>query len=335
MRIGIVGNHLYGQIYTRSIEATGRAHAVAICPEFSESLEPFAAEHHLKPYPDLTTMLRAEKPDAVMVASVTANHESDVVACLNSGVHVLVDRPMAMTVQACDHMIAAASAAKRTLMVGYVLQFWPEYVAIREMIQRGDLGRPLFVTASRVSGVLNPSWQARLLNPRYGLGGLEAHAHDIDHLTSLFGEPQTISAHGTFTDDQSCVQVHSLLTFKDGCRAGVEADYRVPLNFPLSMYLRVVGDEASVVFTFRGALVARGTARRRLTLFKTGIDPVDVAVPITDAYANMAIYFLDCIEKGKEPQLGSARQARQSVRTLLAIRQSAQIEQMPRPRDSS
>jgi UDP-N-acetylglucosamine 3-dehydrogenase len=299
VRIGIVGNHLYGQIFTRSIESTGRAQAIAMCPEFSENLEPFAAEHHLKPYRDLASMLRAEKLDAVMVASVTANHESDVIACLSAGAHVLVDRPMAMTVQSCDDMIAAAWAAGRTLMVGYVLQFWPEYVAVREMIQRGALGKPLFVTASRVSGVLNPSWQARLLNPEYGLGGLEAHAHDIDLLISMFGEPLAISAHGTFTENRGCVQVHSLLTFKDGCRAGVEADYRVPLNFPLSMYLRVVGEDASVVFTFRGALAARDTARRRLTFFKTGNDPVDVEVPITDAYSNMANYFLDCVEKGQ------------------------------------
>jgi predicted dehydrogenase len=335
VRIGIVGNHLYGQIFTRSIETTGRAQAVAMCPEFSENLEPFATEHHLKPYPDLNSMLRAEKLDAVMVASVTANHESDAIACLSAGAHVLVDRPMAMTVQGCDNMIAAAWAAGRTCMVGYVLQFWPEYVAIREMIQRGDLGKPLFVTASRVSGVLNPSWQARLLNPNYGLGGLEAHAHDIDLLISLFGEPQEITAHGTFTKNGSCAQVHSLLRFKDGCRAGVEADYRVPLNFPLSMYFRVVGEAAAAVFTFRGALAARDTARRRVTLFKDGSDPVDMPVPITDAYANMVNYFIDCIAKGEEPQAGSPRQARQSVQTLLAIRHSAQAEQMTHPLDSS
>lgn len=335
MRIGIVGNHLYGQLFTRSIETTGRAQAVAMCPEFSENLEPFATEHHLKPYPDLNSMLRAEKLDGVMVASVTANHESDVIACLSAGAHVLVDRPMAMTVQSCDRMITAARSAERTLMVGYVLQFWPEYVLIREMIQRGDLGKPLIVTASRVSGVLNPSWQARLLNPDYGLGGLEAHAHDIDLLISLFGDPQVIMAHGTFTENGSCAQVHSLLRFTDGCRAGVEADYRVPLNFPLSMYIRVVGEAAAAVFTFRGALAARDTARRRLTFFKNGTDPVDVSVPITDAYANMANYFLDCIAKGQEPQQGSALQARQSVLALLAILQSVKGEQKKLSTDSS
>jgi predicted dehydrogenase len=165
VRIGIVGNNLYGQIYTRSAEATGRAEVVAICPEFTESLEPFATEHRLKQYSDLASMLQADRLDAVLLASVTAHHESDAVACLRSGVHVLVDRPMAMMVESCDRMLAVAKSAQRILMIGYVLQFWPEYVAVREMLQRGDLGRLVAVTASRVSGVLNPSWQTRLLNP--------------------------------------------------------------------------------------------------------------------------------------------------------------------------
>ncbi len=326
MRVGIVGNNLYGQIYTRAVEAIGRAQVVAMCPEFDESLEPFATEHHAKPYPNLESMLQAERLDAVMLASVTAHHEADAVASLRAGAHVMVDRPMAMSLGACDRMMAAAKTAGRILMVGYVLQFWPEYVAVREMIQRGDLGKILSMTASRVSGVLNPSWQARLLNPDYGLGGLEAHAHDIDLLISLVGEPQGVMAQGSFTPNGCCAQVHSLLRFANGCRAGVEADYQVPLNFPLSMYLRVDGETGAVVFTFRGALAARETARRRLTLFIKGSDPADVPVTVSDAYVNMVRHWFDCIEQGKPPQWGHPAQGRQSVQTLLAILESAKQE---------
>lgn len=326
MRVGIVGNNLYGQIFVRSLEATGRAQPVALCPEFAEPLEPFASEHHCKPYPDLQSMLQAESLDAVMLASVTAHHKADAMACLQAGVHVLVDRPMALTVDECDHMMNAAESAGSVLMVGSVLQFWPEYVAVREMLGRGDLGKPLTVTASRVSGVLNPAWQARLLNPDYGLGGLEAHAHDIDLLISLFGEPQAITAHGKFTGNGCCAQVHSLLGFPNGVHAGVEADYGVPLNYPLSMYLRVDGEQGAVRFTFRGALAARESARRRLMLFRNGNDPADVHVPISDAYANMTNHFIDCILLGKQPEWGSALQGRRSVQVLTAILESARAE---------
>ncbi len=326
MRVGIVGNNLYGQIFARSVLATGRAQVVAICPEFDESLEPLAGEHALHPYADLASMLKAEQLDGVLIASVTAHHEADAVACLAAGVHVLVDRPMALTPQACDHMAAAAASAQRVLMVGYVLEFWPEYVEIRERIRRGDLGRISAVTASRVSGVLNPAWQARLLHPAYGLGGLEAHAHDVDLLLTLFGEPRSITAHGTFTPDGCCAQVHTLIQFADGCRAGVEADYGVPLNFPLSMYLRVDGERGALVFTFRGALAAREAAQRRLMLFRTGEDPLQVAVPVVDAYVGMMNHWLDCVEHRKPPEWGGPAQGRLSVDILRQISSAAQAQ---------
>ncbi len=327
MRVGIVGNNLYGQIFTRSAKSTGRAQVVAICPEFTEALEPFAREQNLHTHTDLPSMLRAERLDGVLLASVTAHHEADAIACLAAGAHVLVDRPMALTPEACDHMAAAAASVGRVLMVGYVLEFWPEYVGIRERIRRGDLGRILAVTASRVSGVLTPLWQARLLHPEYGLGGLEAHAHDIDLLITLFGAPQSIVAHGTFTHDGCCAQVHTHLRFAEGCRAGVEADYAVPLNFPLSMYLRVDGEQGAFLFTFRGALAARETAQRRLMWFRTGEEPVDMSVPVSDAYMGMVNYWIDCIEQGRSPEWGGVAQARMSVDILRRIQQSAQAEQ--------
>ena len=51
MRIGIVGNNLYGQVFTRAVEAYPHATATAICPELGKSLEPFAADHNLKRTP--------------------------------------------------------------------------------------------------------------------------------------------------------------------------------------------------------------------------------------------------------------------------------------------
>lgn len=323
LRVGIVGNNLYGQVFTRAVEAAGRAQAVAMCPELDEPLEPFASEHQLKAYPDLGAMLNVASLDVVMLGCVTTRHSAAAQAALKAGAHVLIDRPLAPTLEACDQIIAVAKATQRVAMVGHVLQFWPEYVTVREMIQRGDLGKPFAVTASRVSGLLNPSWRARLLNPAYGLGCLEAHTHDIDFLCGLWGQPNDVWAQGRQTADGAWIQVQSLLNMAEGCRAGVEADYAVPFNFPLSMYLRVVGDAGTLVFTFRGALAARAAARRNLMLFRGGADPVKIEVPPSDAYVAMVNHFIDCIQEGKPPEWGTLEQARQSLRTLLAISQSA------------
>lgn len=323
IRVAIVGNNLYGQVYTRAVEANSGASVVAICPELGESLEPFASEHHLKAYPDLATLLKIEKPDAVLLASVTKQHAEQAIQAFKAGAHVLTDRPMAMDLPGCDLMIAEAEALGRILMVGQVLQFWPEYMLAREIIQQGELGQVLVVTASRVSGTLNPGWQQRLLNSAYGLGGLEAHVHDVDFLCSLFGLPESVVAQGVQTVERAWAQVHSLLQFPGGPRAGVEADYQVPLNFPLSMYLRVDGDAGALVFTFRGALAARQTANRSIMLSKTGIEAHELEVIPSDAYASMLGHFFNCIRENVQPTWGSPYQARQALEVLLAIARSA------------
>jgi predicted dehydrogenase len=325
-RIGIVGNNLYGQVFARAVAAAGRAHAVAICPELGESPEPLATEQQLKPYPTLQAMLEGESLDAVLLASVTAHHEADTLAALAAGVHVLMDRPVALSLEACDRMAARARSTRRVVMVGHVLQFWPEYVAVRERVQRGELGDITAVTASRVSGLLNPDWRARLLNPAYGFGGLEAHVHDIDLLNTLLGEPETVWAQGSQTPAGGWQRVQTSLGYPNGCKAAAEADYSVPLNFPLMMYLRVVGQEGTLVYTFRGALSASETARRRLMLYKPDAAPAPVEVTVTDAYVGMINHFLDGVQRGTPLKWGTLQQAKSALRVLLTIEQAARAK---------
>ncbi len=290
---------------------------------WEKPLEPFVSEHHLKAYPDLSTLLEKEKPDAVLLASVTKQHAEQAIRAFQAGAHVLTDRPIAIDLPGCDLMIAEAGTSERILMVGQVLQFWPEYVLAREVIQQGELGQVLAVTASRVSGTLNPEWQRRLLNSAYGLGGLEAHVHDVEFLCSLFGLPESVVAQGVQTTGGAWAQIHSLLQFPGGVRVGMEADYRVPLNFPLSMYLRIDGDKGALVFTFRGALAARQSAQRSIMIFKPGIEAQELEVTPSDAYTAMLGHFFNCIRENVEPAWGSPHQARQALEVLLAIARSA------------
>ena len=323
MRIAIVGNNLYGQIFTRAAAATSGVHVVALCPERDESLEPLASSYGLRTYPTLYAMLETERPEAVLIASATARHEADVLAAFAAGAHVLVDRPIALTLAAADRMIAAAHAAQRLLLVGHVLRFWPEYVVAGQIVERCDIGQARVVTASRVSGLLNPPWAERLLHPTDGLGALEAHTHDIDILTGWFGVPQVEAAQGITTPKGAPRQVHSLLRFPNGCVAGVEGDYSVPYNYPLSMYLRVVGDEGALVFTFQGALSTRAAARRSLILFRHGEAPRPVEITQSDAYAGLVGHFVTCIQSGEPAKHATAEQAREALATLLEIRRTA------------
>ena len=78
--------------------------------------------------------------EAVSITLPTFLHPEYTLAALAAGKHVLVEKPMALTVEACDTMIEAAQRADRILMVAHVLRFWPEYQALVELVQVGELG---------------------------------------------------------------------------------------------------------------------------------------------------------------------------------------------------
>lgn len=327
MNFCVVGNNLYGQIFVRALRSIGEIASIAICPELDESLEPLSSQYQLKPYPDLQTALGVEKPDAVILASITALHAEQASMAIQAGAHVLVDRPIAVDLDACDHMIASASTEKRILMTGHVLQFWPEYVAIRNILKNSELSNLKNISAYRISGTLNPGWLRRLTNPEFGLGGLEAHIHDIDLLNNLIGIPESVYARGTRNQDGGWTQVHSTLSYHNQVNAAVEANYSVPLNFPLSMHLKLVGEEGALVYTFQGALAAQKSAHKSLMQFKNGVDPEEIRVPITDSYLEMVRHFVACIREDRQPEWGTPAQARQALAVVLAVARSATIQQ--------
>lgn len=257
------------------------------------------------------------------ICSPTAEHLEHTKMAASAGVHVLCDRPIALNVQQGREMIRATEDASVFLMIGHVLRFWPEYVAARDLLASGSLGEVLSITTSRVSGTLSPEWRGRLLDPRLGLGALEALIHDMDFFAWLLGMPCSIVAQGIKAETGAWGQIQCLLGFPGGGQGQAEASYLVPLTFPLSMYLRVMAERGTLVFDFRGALSSRAGAVRNLVLTRTGRSPELLEVPGTDAYDSEVSYFLRCLDRGDKPALGAAQQALLSLSMVLAAERSA------------
>ena len=318
MRFGLVGNNLYGQMFTRGVNALEDCKVVAICPDLDENLDPLANDFSLKKYEDLETMMQTETMDVVLLASVTRHHAQQAISVLKHGFHVVVDRPMAFTVSECEQVVKCSEEAGKLVIVAQVLNFWPEYVKIREMISAGALGTITNVTTSRVAGLINSDWAHRLLNPEWGFGGLEALVHDIDFLNRLWGEPELIKTHGNYSKGNGFSQVHALLNY-NGLRAGIESDYGVPYSYPLTMYFRAVGTKGTLQFVFRGALAKQATSSRSITFFQQDSEPQNIEVPIYDAFQSLAAHFVACISSNKTPDWGNMYQAKSNLETLVKI----------------
>lgn len=155
--------------------------------------------------------------DAVLVMSHTAAHRGDVIACAGAGKHVLLDKPIALTVAEAEEMVAAADAAGIVFTLAYHVRFLPAYQRARQLIEAGVIGRPMtmkmsircplrYVTDTPTSDV--PGWYA---DPALaGGGGFLDHAvHYSDAMryllgsegVSVFGQIARLTDHALAVDD--------------------------------------------------------------------------------------------------------------------------------------
>lgn len=322
-RVGIIGANLYGQIYGQAFAKQAGAELVGLVAAQGDRENELAAQLAIKQYDNLPQMLDEARLDILCICSTTSEHASHTLLAAAAGVNVLCDRPIAMSVEETTQMAAAIAKANVIFMVGHVLRFWPEYVVAQEMLASGELGQVHSISTSRVSGTLSSPWQERLLDPKLGLGALEALIHDLDYLGWLLGTPVSIYAHGIEASSGAWGQMQCLLEFANGEQVQAESSYLVPLAFPLSMYLRVLAEKGTLVFEFRGALSDRGTSIRNLMVTRVDGTPEVLNVPAGDAYGNQMAYFLRCIETGQQPELGSLEQATQALQMLLDMVRSA------------
>ena len=117
-------------------------------------------------------------PDAVVITTPTFTHTSLAVMAANAGKHILLEKPMALNLEECDTIIAAAEANGVRLQLGFMRRFDPEFVAAAERIEAGEIGRPMLIKSLTHGPGLPPAW-ARDLKTSNGMLA-EVNSHDLD-----------------------------------------------------------------------------------------------------------------------------------------------------------
>ena len=130
---------------------------------------------------DLYAPLERSDVDVVDICLPTPLHREAAERAFAAGKHVLLEKPIALTLEDAEAIVAAAERAGRLLVVGLVLRFWPEYVELRRIAASGELGRPLAASAQRLSPP--PGWNDWMIDPaRSGGVCVDLMVHDFDAL---------------------------------------------------------------------------------------------------------------------------------------------------------
>jgi len=241
LRVAVVGlQHLHPRHYLPLFAALPATRPVAVVEPDRSLRDPFAQEFGLSAYSDLDMMLEKEKPDIAAIFLPHADCPNAAVRCLEKGVHVMVEKPMAATVEGGVSMVAAAHRAHRQLTTGYCWRFHPVAREIKRLVAAGAIGTVIGGEGRCAAGRLNryiegnSAWM--LEKARSGGGPLfNLGAHWIDLFRWILqDEVAEASGRNVKIDPRFDVEDNSYahLRFVGGAVVALEISYTVPESFP-------------------------------------------------------------------------------------------------------
>jgi len=202
MRFGLIGYGAWGAHHASAIEKTPGATLVAIASPSQASAAAAARDHPgVAIHRDYRRLLERSDLDAVAIVVPNHLHEEIGVAALVAGKDVLLEKPMAPTVEGCDRLIAAAAASGRVLSIGHEFRLSTQWGRIKALLDAGDLGTPLYALASLFRFPYRQgSGNWRYARERVGSWILEEPVHFFDSFMWYFerwGDPVSVLAVGT------------------------------------------------------------------------------------------------------------------------------------------
>jgi len=209
LRAAVVGVGYLGQFHAEKLAAADGVELVAVVDADVARAGAIAAKHGCQALPDARALLGAV--DFACVAVPTEFHHAVALPLLEAGVHVLVEKPIARSLEEADALVAAATKGGALLAVGHLQRFNPAFRALS-----AALAKPLFIDCERLSGFKQRGIDVDVV--------LDLMIHDIDLVFSLVkSELAQVSACGfqVLTDSIDIANVR--LEFADGCVANLSA----------------------------------------------------------------------------------------------------------------
>jgi predicted dehydrogenase len=143
VRIGVMGYGKVANLHAQALAASSGGELVSVCGRNAERRDQFAAKWKIASRYTAEEMVQKDKVDAVIITLPHPRHRDGALEAFAAGAHVLVEKPMALTVAECDDIIAASKKAGKWLSVVSQRRWFPACARIKEAINAGKIGAPI------------------------------------------------------------------------------------------------------------------------------------------------------------------------------------------------
>jgi len=295
-KVAVVGAGAWGKNLVRNY------HALGVLARVCE-VDPKTAARHTALHPDVPVtddfeaVLKDPAIHGIVIATPVELHYSMARRALEAGKDVFVEKPMAINPEKGADLVALSNERGLILMVGHILLYHPAVLKLKEIVDRGEMGRIHYIYSNR----LNLGKVRQVENILWSFA-----PHDISVILMLVGRtPLSVSAHGgSYLQPEVADVTVTNLRFADGVRAHIFVSWLHPYK---EQRLVVVGDKKMAVFNDM-------VKEEKLKIHDKGIEMIDgksmtrqisettLFFPEEEPLRSECEHFLQCMETRQRPR---------------------------------
>ncbi|MBN1379429.1 MAG: Gfo/Idh/MocA family oxidoreductase [Gammaproteobacteria bacterium] len=302
IKTAVIGTGYLGKFHAQKYAALDNSKLVAVVDTDVATANKIAHDNNCRAVTDYHELIG--EVDAVSIASPTQSHYQIARDFLQRGTHVLVEKPITVTVAEADELIALAKQNQCVLQVGHLERFNPAIVALDKVLKE-----PVFIESHRLAPFKLRATDVNVI--------LDLMIHDIDILLNLVrADIVDIAAKGARVLSGSTDIANARLTFSNGCVANVTAS-RVSLKSERKM--RIFQNDAYITVDFQNRILShhyKGEGESEPGIPR--IESCEEVFAEADALRSEIAAFLDAIRHKQEP-LVSGEDGRRALQTALLI----------------
>ncbi|MFA5982483.1 MAG: Gfo/Idh/MocA family oxidoreductase [Methylococcaceae bacterium] len=303
LKCAVIGTGYLGKFHAQKYAALPDCELIAVVDIDLAAAKAVADQYGCQALTDYQVLLG--QIDLVSIVVPTTLHYAVSKAFLEHGAHVLVEKPITVTVAEADELISIAKAKKLVLQVGHLERFNPAILGLDTQ------EKPLFIESHRLSP----------FNPRANDVSvvLDLMIHDIDIILALVdSEVVRIDASGTPVLTQGTDIANARLQFKNGCVANVTAS-RISLK--LERKMRMFRPNSYVTVDFQNRVLAKyRTGKKEMYPGIPEIETEESVFDSGDALFEEIKHFVNCVQTGATP-LVPGEAGKRALETAIAITQ--------------
>jgi predicted dehydrogenase len=330
INFGIIGGGGISETHARALSEIEGVKAVAFCGANREKVDALSRKFGGTPYPDLVQFLTHEPLDAVIIGSPSGLHAQEGIECARRRLHVLVEKPIDVTVEKADALISQCEQANVKLAVCYQDRFSADGVRLKQLLDQGGLGQ-LILVSGQVKWYRPPEYYSRSRwRGKLALDGggalMNQGIHTVDLLLWLLGDVKRVYAQSrtALHDIESEDTLVSTLEFANGAIGTLEAATSIYPGY--DRRIEITGSEGTIIFEhdriIRAELKTQIPGGVQTQAQDTNLSSSSPIVSDVSGHKRIVEDFVKAIETNGTPRC-DGREGRRSVALVQAIYESA------------